>query len=68
MSDAKDPVDRPAKEPTEIEVTPEMIEAGRDVISSVWMDFTGPKGELLWDSVLSRVYLAMRAVRLESHP
>jgi hypothetical protein len=59
--------DRPATEceveENEIDVTPEMIEAGRDVISRVWLDFTGPMGELLWDSVLSRAYLAMTEAR-----
>jgi hypothetical protein len=64
--------DRPATEcevdEKEIEVTPEMIEAGRDVISSVWVDFTGPLGASLWDSTLTRAYLAMREARLKSHP
>ena len=28
----------------EIEVTPEMIEAGREAMSAHWLDFVGPEG------------------------
>lgn len=52
--------DRPALETEEeIEVTPEMIEAGRDVISSVWLDFIGPTGGRLWGEVMTGVFRAM---------
>ena len=45
---------------TEIEVTPEMIEAGRDVIASRWLDFiSSDEGPLLWGKVLSGVFQAM---------
>ena len=63
MKHTTDSADRPASEKREIEITPEMIEAGRAEISRVWIDFTGPEGESLWDSTLSRVYLAMREAR-----
>jgi hypothetical protein len=43
----------------EIKITAKMIEAGRDEIERVWGDFVGPRGFLLWDSVLRRVFLAM---------
>ncbi len=46
----------------DIEVTPEMISAGRDVISKVWLDFIGPEGEALWGQVLEEVFLAMMKV------
>lgn len=45
----------------EIEVTPAMIAAGRECISSVWLDFTGPNGSSLWDHVLTRVFRKMSA-------
>lgn len=48
----------------EIEITPAMVAAGRDVIASRWMDFTGPHGALLWDEVMRGVFQAM----LESRP
>lgn len=49
-----------------IEITPEMIEAGRDVIASVWTEFTGPSGGLLWGEVLSQVYRAMSEAQRKS--
>jgi hypothetical protein len=48
----------------EIEVTPDMIEAGHDVIARQWSDFVGPLGFQLWDKVLREVFLAMSAKRL----
>jgi hypothetical protein len=41
-------------------VTKEMIEAGRNEIESVWSEFTGARGFLLWDEVLVSVFLAMK--------
>ena len=41
------------------EITPEMIEAGRNVIASRWLDFIGPRGSQLWDEVLGGVFRAM---------
>jgi hypothetical protein len=49
----------------EIEVTPEMIAAGKDAISRRWIDFVGPTGFLLWDEVMTDVFLAMSAARRE---
>jgi hypothetical protein len=50
--------------PTEEDsITREMLDAGREPISSRWLDFTGPHGFRLWDEVLSEVYQAMRAAR-----
>ncbi len=46
-----------------IEVTPEMIEAGRSVISACWLDFIGPTGDQLWAPVLRGVFLAMTEAR-----
>jgi hypothetical protein len=47
----------------EIEVTPAMIEAGRDCIASRWTEFTGPSGHSLWDEVLTGVFRAMSGSR-----
>jgi hypothetical protein len=47
----------------EIKVTREMLDAGREPISSRWLDFTGPTGFRLWDEVLSEVFQAMMAAR-----
>jgi hypothetical protein len=47
----------------EDEITRAMLDAGREPISSRWLDFTGPHGFRLWDEVLSEVYLAMREAR-----
>jgi hypothetical protein len=46
-----------------IDVTPKMIDAGRDAIERVWIDFTGPLGFQLWDEVLREVFLEMTAAR-----
>lgn len=51
----------------EIEVTPEMIEAGKECIASVWLDFTGPSGHLEWGPVLTRVFRAMSAARVDEY-
>jgi hypothetical protein len=51
------------EEHDDAEVTPEMVNAGRDVLEGIWLDFTGPWGFRLWDKVLPAVYLAMRAAR-----
>lgn len=46
----------------EIEVTAEMIEAGKDEIASRWVEFTSDdEGPLLWGEVLTAVYRAMKA-------
>lgn len=42
-----------------IEITPEMIEAGRAVIEESWVEFTGPLGGYVWDKVLREVFVAM---------
>lgn len=47
----------------EMEITREMLDAGREPISSRWIDFTGPAGTRLWDEVLSEVFRAMWAAR-----
>lgn len=47
----------------EIEITPAMIEAGKEVVCRVWVDFTGPRGFLLWDEVLSGTFRAMTEAR-----
>ena len=49
-----------------IEITPAMIEAGREVISAQWIDFVGSSGFRLWDEVLRGVFLAMWEARLLS--
>ena len=48
---------------SDIDITPEMIQAGRNVISSCWLDFTGPTGDQLWVPVLREVFLAMMEAR-----
>lgn len=50
----------------EIEVTSEMIAAGRDKISAVWLDFISDHGVYMWTEVLTAVYLAMYEAR--THP
>jgi hypothetical protein len=53
------------KESVEIMIiTPEMIAAGREVLESNWVEFTGPAGFLLWDKVLPMVFRAMLEARL----
>lgn len=52
----------------EIEITPEMIAAGRECISSVWLDFVGPNGHRLWDSTLTAVFREMSAAQRRSRP
>jgi hypothetical protein len=47
----------------EIEITPEMIEAGHNAIASRWAEFTGVSGHSLMGEVLSEVFLAMWAAR-----
>ena len=48
----------------EIEVTPEMIEAGKHEIASRWLEFTScDEGPLLWGDVLSAVFRAMTESR-----
>ncbi|MGJ0427190.1 hypothetical protein [Methylocystis sp.] len=66
MADDTDSADRPALKPSEIEVTPEMIEAGREVIASRWMEFIGLGGSSEWAEVLRLVFLAMMEVRPKS--
>jgi hypothetical protein len=43
----------------EIEVTPEMIAAGRDVIARVWLDFVSADGGDMWPELLEAVFRAM---------
>ncbi len=52
-----------------IEITPEMIEAGRRQISRRWLDFTSEdhKSEV-WCEVLAAVFLAMTEARQKSDP
>lgn len=52
----------------EIEITSEMIAAGRECISSVWLDFVGPNGHRLWDSTLTAVFREMSAAQRRSRP
>jgi hypothetical protein len=56
-----------AEIPSEIVVTPQMIEAGREAISIRWMEFVGVSGYELWDEVLREVFVAMSAARPLSH-
>ena len=51
-----------------VEITPEMIEAGKEAISVRWADFVGDTGYELWDEVLREVFLAMSAAQPLSHP
>lgn len=52
------------KSPDEIEVTSEMVSAGREEMSCRWIEFVhGPGHEELWDEVLSAVFRAMWAAR-----
>ena len=54
---------------SEIEVTPEMIEAGKHEIASRWLEFTScDAGPLLWGEVLSAVFRAMTESRRVSDP
>lgn len=57
---------RPAPPETEIEITPEMIEAGRKVVSEVWIEFTDLGGGRLWGEVLCGVFRAMMEARHKS--
>lgn len=49
--------------PLDSAVTPEMIEAGRDVIESRWVEFTSLSGFRLWDELMSAAFLAMLKAR-----
>ncbi len=44
----------------EDEVTPEMIEAGREVISSNWLEFISDNGSETLPKYIKEMYLAMR--------
>ena len=61
MTDVKELADRPALSVDEVEVTPEMIEAGRDEIAKRWVEFVSLDGASMWPEVLTAVYLAMSA-------
>jgi hypothetical protein len=61
MSDDTDSADRPALKPSEIEVTPEMIEAGRDVVIRHVGDLIPAIGGEARDLALD-VYLAMKKI------
>ncbi len=50
-------------ETEDIEITEEMIAAGRSVISSCWLDFTSPQGHRMWGTVLTGTFQAMWAAR-----
>jgi hypothetical protein len=54
-------------DPDEIEVTPAIIEAGREAIASRWLEFTDTGGFRLWDEVLREAFLTMWAKRPEYH-
>jgi predicted acyltransferase (DUF342 family) len=62
MTKLPDSADRPATEPSEIEITPEMIRAGEDALLDVVCDSDVRVG-LIGATELSAVYKAMR--RLE---
>lgn len=48
----------------EIEITPQMVLAGKEEMTCVWIEFVhGPCREELWDEVLSKVFLAMWAAQ-----
>ena len=47
----------------EIEITPEMIAAGREAVSRRWLDFVGPSGSQLLEPVLAEIFSAMWASR-----
>lgn len=52
-----------------IEITQEMIEAGRDEIARCWIDFTSNcEGPALWGEVLTRVFRAMFLSRPQRGP
>lgn len=60
---------RSGREIGEVEITPEMVAAGKEVIASVWLDFTSDdRGPQLWDEVLGAVFLAMCRARSQSLP
>ncbi len=64
MSDDTDSADRPAGKESEIEVTPEMIAAGSNVIWNLVGDLIPVVGgEAPW--IAKDVYLAMESLRLE---
>ena len=51
----------------EIEITPEMIEAGKEEIAARWLEFTSvDEGPSLWGEVLTAVFLAMMKSRQKS--
>lgn len=60
------PADRPALHSTEVEITAAMIAAGREAMSARWLDFVGPEGFRLWDTVLSETFEAMLKAQRES--
>jgi hypothetical protein len=74
MTDDTDSVDRPALKPSEIEVTPEMIEAGVDVLKDYFYDIMLDRGicvelvcgELLSEALKSRKVPA--SLRIDPEP
>jgi hypothetical protein len=46
-----------------IEITPEMVEAGKHELERVWGDLTNISGYRLMDSTVQRVFAAMWALR-----
>ncbi len=55
------------KEIKEIDVTPEMIEAGRDVIAANWLDFISDSRAERLHELLKETYLAMSIAGTLSH-
>jgi len=47
----------------EIEVTPEMIEAGADMLMVRWLELTRPSSQGLFSEVSADLYRAMHRVR-----
>ncbi len=50
------------------DITPEMLAAGHDAISSNWVDFISDDGSHLMEPTLRQVFLAMMAARPQSQP
>ena len=61
MTDGKELADRPATKSEEIKVTPEMVDAGMAVFSSVWLEFTSDAGSEMLSLLLEGAYRAMSA-------
>ena len=55
--------DRP-DEPTEIEITPAMLDAGSRVLMCRMWDLEAPSSSLLWRQVVAEILEAMLPIRL----